>query len=108
MTLINEIAASLEAGLSKSGKVSIALSGGSSPTLLYKGLSSIDLDWARVRVTLLDDRLVPADHFDSNEKMVRDTLLVGKAGMAQFVRLQDWREDHLPCLLYTSPSPRDS
>ena len=96
MTLINEIAASLEAGLSKSGKVSIALSGGSSPTALYEGLSSIDLDWARVRVTLIDDRLVPADHDDSNQKLVRKTLLQGKASTAEFIRLQDWPESNLP------------
>ena len=55
-------------GLSKFGEVSIALSGGSSPVALYEGLSSIDLNWARIRVTLIDDRLVPADHDDSNQK----------------------------------------
>ena len=96
MTLIDEIVASLEASLSKSGEVSIALSGGSSPTVLYEGLSSIDLDWARVRVTLIDDRLVPADHDDSNQKLVRNTLLRGKAARAEFIRLQDWPEGNLP------------
>ena len=96
MTLIDEIVASLEASLSKSGEVSIALSGGSSPTVLYEGLSSIDLDWARVRVTLIDDRLVPADHDDSNQKLVRNTLLRGKATTAEFIRLQDWPEGNLP------------
>ena len=90
MTLIDEIATSLEAGLSKSDEVGIALSGGSSPVALYEGLSSIDLDWARVRVTLIDDRLVPADHDDSNQKLVRKTFLRGKAGKATFIRLQDW------------------
>ena len=96
MTLINTIAASLRDSLLKTGKVSIALSGGSSPVALYEGLSSIDLNWARIRVTLIDDRLVPADHDDSNQKLVRKTLLRGKAGMAQFIRLQDWQEDHFP------------
>ena len=96
MTLINTIAASLRDSLLKTGKVSIALSGGSSPIALYEGLSSIDLNWARIRVTLIDDRLVPADHDDSNQKLVRKTLLRGKAGMAQFIRLQDWQEDHFP------------
>ena len=62
----------------KVGVVSIALSGGSSPIVLYKGLSSINLDWTRVRVTLIDDRLVPADHDDSNQKLVRKTLLQGR------------------------------
>lgn len=96
MTLINTIASSLRDSLLKTGTVSIALSGGSSPIALYEGLSSIDLNWARIQVTLIDDRLVPADHDDSNQKLVRKTLLRGKAGMAQFVRLQDWQEDHFP------------
>ena len=96
MTLINTIAASLRNSLLKTGKVSIALSGGSSPVALYEGLSSIDLNWARIRVALIEDRLVPADHDDSNQKLVRKTLLRGKAGMAQFIRLQDWQEDHFP------------
>ncbi len=39
---------------------------------------------------------MPADHDDSNQKLVRKTLLRGKAGMAQFIRLQDWQEDHFP------------
>ena len=39
---------------------------------------------------------VPADHVDSNQKLVRKTLLRGKARMAQFIRLQDWQADHFP------------
>ena len=96
MTLINTIAASLRGSLLKTGRVSIALSGGSSPVALYEGLSSIDLNWSRIRVTLIDDRLVPAYHDASNQKLVRKTLLRGKAGMAQFIRLQDWQKDHFP------------
>ena len=96
MTLINAIAASLRDSLLKNGKASIALSGGSSPVALYEGLSAIDLNWARVCVTLIDDRIVPANHEDSNQRLVRKTLLCGKAGVAQFIRLQDWQEDHFP------------
>ena len=96
MTLINAIAASLRDSLRKTGKASIALSGGSSPVALYEGLSAIDLNWARVCVTLIDDRLVPADHDDSNQKLGRKTLLCGKAGVAQFIRLQDWQEGYFP------------
>ena len=96
MTLINTIAASLRDSLLKTGKASIALSGGSSPVALYEGLSAIDLNWARVCVTLIDDRLVPDDHDDSNQKLVRKTLFCGKARVAQFIRLQDWQEGHFP------------
>ena len=96
MTLINSIAASLRESLLRTGKASIALSGGSSPVALYEGLSAIDLNWARVCVTLIDDRLVPDDHDDSNQKLVRKTLFCGKARVAQFIRLQDWQEGHFP------------
>ena len=96
MTLIDDIDASLRDSLLKTGKVSIALSGGSSPVALYESLSSIDLEWERVCVTLIDDRLVPADHDDSNQKLVRKTLLQGKASTAEFIRLQDWPESNLP------------
>ena len=96
MTLIDEIEALLKAGISKFGEVSIALSGGSSPVALYEGLSSLDLDWMRVHVTLIDDRLVPADHSDSNQKLVRSTLLRGRARLAKFTRLQDWQSSHFP------------
>ena len=96
MTLIDEISVLLRAGLSKFGEVGIAVSGGSSPVKLYEGLSSLDLDWMRVHVTLVDDRLVPADHFDSNQKLVQRTLLRGRARMAKFTRLQDWQSGHFP------------
>ena len=97
MMLIDDIATSLQDSLLKIGKVSIALSGGSSPVALYEGsLSSIDLEWARIRVTLIDDRLVAADHDDSNQKLVQKTLLHGKAGKAQFIGLQEWQEGHFP------------
>ena len=96
MKLIGDITACLRDSLTKTEKVSIALSGGSSPVALYEELSKIDLDWARVCVTLIDDRLVPPNHHDSNQKLVRKTLLRGKAGMAQFIRLQDWPKGHLP------------
>ena len=76
MTLIDKIAKALEAGLSKFGEVSIALSGGSSPTVLYEGLSSIDLDWARVRVTLIDDRL-PHAHMLRHEHRLYHILQKG-------------------------------
>ena len=100
MTLIDRIATSLEVSLSKSREVSIALSGGSTPIMLYEGLSSIDLDWARVRVTLIDDRLVPADHDDSNQKLVRKTLLRGKAAAAEFIGFKTGRKVIFPISRY--------
>ena len=76
--------------LAKKGKVSLALSGGSSPVELYRLLSSVEFDWARVNITLIDDRLVPADHPDSNQRLISETLHQNNAADAAFIPLADW------------------
>jgi 6-phosphogluconolactonase len=53
----------------------IALAGGSTPRSVYEGLSDLRLDWAAWHVWWSDERLVPPDHPDSNERMARDALL---------------------------------
>ena len=96
MTLIDTITAQLSERLQTQDRVSIALSGGSSPVALYEGLSKKDLDWPRVDVTLIDDRDVPLDHPDSNQKLIAETLLQNKASQANFIPLQDWPEGQVP------------
>ena len=96
MTLIDTITAQLSDRLQKQDRVSIALSGGSSPVALYKSLSQKDLEWARVDVTLIDDRDVPPDHPDSNQKLIAETLLQHLASQANFIPLQDWPNDQIP------------
>ena len=96
MTLIDDIASALGDRIDRNGKVSLALSGGSSPALLYQGLSACDLDFARVTVTLIDDRLVPSGHDDSNQKLIREMFLKDRAMAAQFIPLQDWPADQVP------------
>ena len=60
-------------------RFAIALSGGSTPRLLYEMLarepSRSQLDWTKVEVFFADERCVPPDHSDSNYRMVRETLL---------------------------------
>ena len=46
-----------------------------------------DIKWGRVVVLLADERWVPVDHEDSNERFVRETLLTGKAKSDQFLSL---------------------
>ena len=96
MNLIDEIETLLTKTLLHKGKASIALSGGSSPINLYQGLSKKDIDWERITVTLIDDRLVPEDHKDSNQKVIKENLLKNKAISAQFLSLQDWCSDCIP------------
>ena len=57
------------------GTFRIALAGGSTPRAVYEELSGLDLDWPAWHVWWGDERLVPADHPDSNERMAREALL---------------------------------
>ncbi len=61
------------------GRFALALSGGSTPRLLYERLASRDfadrIDWPQVHVFWGDERAVPPDHADSNYRMARETLL---------------------------------
>ncbi|MDA9840161.1 6-phosphogluconolactonase, partial [Porticoccaceae bacterium] len=51
------------------------------------------LDWSSVTVTLADERWVDADHQDSNEKLVRENLLINEAHQAQFISLKSAAEN---------------
>lgn len=53
----------------------IALSGGSTPRPVYDALGRENIEWSHVFVHLVDERYVPAHHQDSNQRLVRDTLL---------------------------------
>lgn len=49
----------------------IALSGGSTPKPLYEAIAALDLPWDKINVFWGDERYVPADHPDSNQRMAR-------------------------------------
>ena len=66
----------------------IALSGGRSPRPVLEALSRATLDWSKLIVTLVDERWVDAASADSNERLVRDTLLQGPAAQARFVPMK--------------------
>lgn len=57
------------------GIATIALSGGSTPRRLYELLAQRELPWTRIHWFWGDERNVPPDHPDSNQKMVREALL---------------------------------
>lgn len=77
----------LRESLAQDGQASLVVSGGSTPAPVFRYLADSDLDWSQVVVTLADERWVPPGHPDSNETLVRDTLLQGKAAAARFVPL---------------------
>ena len=47
----------------------------------------MDIDWSKVDISLVDDRVVDKSHKDSNEKLVKDVLMSGYAGNAKFISI---------------------
>jgi 6-phosphogluconolactonase len=86
--LAAQIVEALEQGLRRSGRASLAVSGGRSPTALFEQLSGAALDWRRVWITLTDERWVDPASADSNERLVREHLLRSAAAAANFVGMK--------------------
>jgi 6-phosphogluconolactonase len=57
------------------GRFAISLAGGSTPRAVYERLATMDLDWQSWHVWWGDERRVPSDHEDSNERMAREAWL---------------------------------
>lgn len=88
-TLAADIAAALVSGLDANGAASLVVCGGSSPLGVFRALSDVDIDWARVTVLPGDERWVPESHADSNAAMIRRELLQRHAAAATFVPLYE-------------------
>ena len=86
--LAESIAQCLSLAIHQRGRASLAVSGGRSPVPLFHRLAQCTLDWAAVRLTLVDERWVPPTSDASNERLVREHLLRGPAAAAQFVPLK--------------------
>jgi 6-phosphogluconolactonase len=54
----------------------LAVPGGRSAAAIFKAMLSEELDWRRVHLFIVDERLVPVDHPDSNFKLLREHLVV--------------------------------
>ena len=85
--LATEVATRLTQGIAQRGKGYLVVSGGSTPLQLFSLLSQTEIDWGKVVVLLADERWVDAQHDDSNERMVRTTLLTNRAAAAEFISL---------------------
>ncbi len=79
------IAGALTRRLENQKAASLVVSGGTSPVQCFEALAHKDIDWSRVGIIPSDDRWVPREHDDSNEKLVRDKLLVNGAASADLL-----------------------
>jgi len=87
--LCQSIGEILTEAIRKRGRASMAVSGGSTPTPLFKEFSLLSIDWAKVDLTLVDDRWVDAKNSDSNELLVRTHLIKNKAAKVNFIPLKN-------------------
>lgn len=79
--------AALAARVARGGMASLAVSGGRTPTRFFEELSTRDLPWDKIAVTLVDERWVRETSDRSNARLVRQHLLQNKAAGAKFVPL---------------------
>lgn len=57
------------------GQCAIALAGGSTPKPIYEALANKSLPWDKIHIFWGDERYVPPEHSDSNQKMTREAWL---------------------------------
>jgi 6-phosphogluconolactonase len=83
----NLIEGALIEGVMTRGWASFAGAGGTTPAPVYRLLAHRDLPWAKVGVTLTDERFVEAASPLSNQRLLTETLLTGFARKAAFTPL---------------------
>lgn len=81
------IADALRSTLEHEDHATLVVSGGSTPAACYALLARQVLPWNRVSILPSDERCVPADHADSNARMLRESLLQGGASAATLLPL---------------------
>lgn len=72
LTIVKE---KIQEAIAQRGICTIALSGGSTPKALYEAIALQNLPWEKIHVFWGDERYVPPDHPDSNQKMARQAWL---------------------------------
>ncbi|MBI2993782.1 MAG: 6-phosphogluconolactonase [Gammaproteobacteria bacterium] len=110
--LATEMCAGLGRLLADAPRAGLIAAGGTTAPPLLRRIADADLDWARIWVTLSDERWVSPQHDASNEKMVRENLLQGPAGAAHFLPIYLERDTpeagEAPCHEQLSAMPWDS
>ncbi|WP_133129685.1 6-phosphogluconolactonase [Legionella yabuuchiae] len=84
-----QITTIIKQAIDQRGQAFLVVSGGNTPKPLFETLSTVPLDWKHVTITLADERKLPVTEQDSNERMVRETLLKNFAAEAKFISLND-------------------
>ena len=86
--LVRSIQEDLVRGVENDGSASFVTCGGTSPIKIFQLLSKSETpEWSKVKACLVDDRCVPPDHKDSNERLLTEYLAVNKASNINVISL---------------------
>ncbi|MDT8879680.1 6-phosphogluconolactonase [Halomonas saccharevitans] len=85
--LAESVGEALRQDLEHQARALLIVSGGSTPLPFFRALAARNLPWARIEVTLADERWVNGAAPDSNARLMREHLLQGPAAEATFVPL---------------------
>ncbi len=83
--LAEVVADQLADAIKARGKASLAVPGGTTPGPFLQALSAQDIAWDKVSVMLTDERFVGEDSPRSNTRLLKESLLQGKAAAATLV-----------------------
>ena len=93
--LTTKVSDLLKAAIAAEGKASLVVSGGRTPVGFFHLLSQCELEWSKVTIALADERWVNADDAASNEKLVRENLLINEAHKAEYLAFKTDAENAL-------------
>ena len=77
----------LKNSIEENGQATLLVCGGSSPLKIFKELSESDINWSKVFISLIDDRIVDEDNPDSNVHLLNQHLLIGNVKNPFFISL---------------------
>lgn len=85
--LADRAAGALAMAIAARGTATLAVSGGTTPKAFFAALSKRTIEWDKVTVTLVDERMVPPAHERSNHRLAILFLLQNRAAEAGFAPL---------------------
>ncbi|MDZ7823584.1 MAG: 6-phosphogluconolactonase [Ahrensia sp.] len=83
--MASKISGLLAGAIAARGQAVLAVSGGSTPKKFFDAISHTDIDWSRVTILLVDERIVAPTHERANARLVRDNLLRNRAAKANLI-----------------------
>ena len=87
--IATSIASTLEESVLKKGYATLLVSGGNSPVEIFSHLNQMLIPWSKVTIILGDDRMLDLDSSDSNDKLIRENLIINNASSAKYLSLID-------------------